>query len=136
MARITILENDYVSLYFHTDKKIVHHIYKPPIGGEHLKHALNTGVKLLKEYNAVKWLSDNRAIDATTEEETHWINTTWLPNAMDAGWQYWALVVPGTIKARMNMNEFVTAFYEEGVRVMVFTDPDEAMYWLENVDVD
>jgi hypothetical protein len=134
MSSQLVLDNPHVKLYYHSDTQIVHHIYYPSIGGEPLKKALNTGVRLLKEHGAVKWLSDNSRIDSVTDEETRWINTHWLPSAMAAGWKYWALVVPQSTKARMNMNEFVTEFYEQGVRVMVFTDADEAMTWLKNVD--
>ncbi|HML22380.1 MAG TPA: hypothetical protein PKD09_12075 [Aggregatilinea sp.] len=130
MATITALDNNYVSLYYHEDKGLVHHIYKPGIGGEYLKEALNRGTDLLRQYGATKWLSDNSRIDAHTEEETEWINTHWLPNAIDAGWKYWALVVPHDFAARLNMGEFVQAFYEMGVRVAVFTDPAEAMDWI------
>jgi hypothetical protein len=134
MSTTTVIDNDYLTLFYHADKKIVHHIYKPPIGGKYLKEGLNVGTELLREHGATKWLSDNRAFAATTDEETQWINTNWLPRAVDAGWKYWALVVPHGMKARMNMSEFTEAFYKEGVRVMVFTDPDEAMSWLERVD--
>jgi hypothetical protein len=134
MSGMTVLDNDAVTLYYHHDKKMVHHIYKPSIGGERLKDALNTGVDLLRKYGATKWLSDNRAIEAHTQEETEWINSNWLPQAIDAGWKYWALVVPESILARMNMSEFVNSFYDMGVRIMVFNQPEEAMHWLENVD--
>ena len=107
---------------------------QPGIGGLHLKKALNTGVEILQQYHAVKWLSDNRAIDAHTDEETEWVNTHWLPKAIAAGWKYWALVVPKSTAGKMNMNEFVESFYEMGVRVMVFSEPDAAMQWLEKAD--
>ncbi|NLX09156.1 MAG: hypothetical protein GXY36_05835 [Chloroflexi bacterium] len=134
MSTITVLDNAHLTLMYHPDKKIVHHIYKPPIGGKYLKEGLNVGLDLLREHGACKWLSDNRAIDGHTEEETHWINTDWLPRVIEVGWKCWALVVPHSIKARMNMSEFVQAFYDMGVRVMVFTDPDEAMEWLDRID--
>ncbi|NDJ52571.1 MAG: hypothetical protein GYB68_05710, partial [Chloroflexi bacterium] len=130
----TIIDSEAVTLYYHHDKGIVHHVYHPTIGGEALMNALNTGVALLETHGANKWLSDNRAIDAHTEEETEWANTVWLPNAIAAGWKYWALVVPSSVKGRLNMNEFVRSFDEQGVRVMVFVDPEEAMDWLERVD--
>lgn len=130
----TVIDNKYVSLFFHHDTQIVHHIYKTGIGGNYLKEALNVGVELLHENSACKWLSDNRAIEAHTPEETDWINTHWLPNAIEAGWKYWGLVVPDSIMARMNMNAFVQSFYDMGVRIMVFTDPDEAMDWLIRID--
>ncbi len=134
MNTITLLDNAHLTLFFHADKKIVHHIYKPLIGGEYLKEGLNLGIELLQEYGATKWLSDNRAIEGHTDEETHWINSDWLPRAIAAGWKYWALVVPHSLKARINMFEFTQAFYDMGIRALVFTDVDEAMIWLEDVD--
>lgn len=130
----TIIDNEYVTLYYHPDKKMVHHVYKPHIGGQYLIDALNIGVDLLKKHGATKWLSDNREIEGHTEEETNWINHDWLPRAIDVGWKYWALVVPHTIMARLNMNEFVQSFFDRGIRVMVFTDPGEAMGWLNQID--
>ncbi len=127
----TIIDNQHVKLFYHPDTKIVHHRYEATIGGKVLQEALNTGVELLKKYGAVKWLSDNRAISAHTDEEAEWVNTVWLPNAIAAGWKFWALVVPDSVIGRMNMNEFVQTFYEMNVRIMVTTDPDEAMGWLK-----
>jgi len=134
MSTITVIDNQHVKLFYHPDTKIVHHIYQSTIGGTYLKEELNKGIELLKQYNAVKWLSDNRQIEGHTEEETEWINTDWLPRAIAAGWQYWALVVPRATMGRMNMNEFVESFHEMGVRVMVFTEPDAALLWLQKAD--
>jgi hypothetical protein len=126
----TIIDNAHVKLFYHPDTKIIHHQYEVTIGGDYLKEALNTGIELLKQHQATKWLSDNHLIHAHTDEETEWINTVWLPNAVNAGWKFWALVIPEGVVARMNMNEFVQAFYEMGIRVMVFTDVNQAMHWL------
>ncbi len=134
MSEITVLYNKHVELYYYPDTQIVHHIYQPTIGGEYLIEALNAGLDLLRKHGAVKWLFDNRAIEAHSPEETEWINTVWLPRAIDAGWQYWALVVPRSVSAQMNMSEIIHSFYDMGVRVMVFTNPEEAMGWLEDVD--
>ncbi len=91
---------------------------------------LNVGTDLLIEHDATKWLSDNRAIAGHTDEESHWINTEWLPRTIAAGWRFWALVVPHDVAARMNMVQFVNEFYAHGIRVQVFTDDDHAMKWL------
>lgn len=130
----TIFDTKYASLYFHPATKIVHHRFHKDLDSEHLHRVLNTGVELLQKRGAVKWLSDNRAINAHSPEDTNWINSVWLPNAINAGWKYWALVVPDDFIARLNMKEFVDSFYDMGVRIMVFVDPDKAMAWLETVD--
>lgn len=126
-----LIDNEYVTLYYHEDKGMIHHVYKLGIGGDYLKEALNTGTDVLAEKGLTKWLSDNRAIEGVTDEEAAWIDTEWLPRTVEAGWKYWALVVPETQLARINMFQFVTSFSERGIKVRVYSDPDEAMAWLE-----
>ena len=50
---------------------------------------------------------------------------------MKSGWKFWALVVPESVMARMNLKEFVDLYFQKGLRIMVFTKPDEAMEWLD-----
>jgi hypothetical protein len=113
---------------------MVHHCFHAALNSETLRAVLNSGVELLQQHHATKWLSDNRAIAPHSEEDGRWTNEDWLPRAIAAGWKYWALVVPHDQAARMNMSQFVDSFYEKGVRIMVFTDLDEAVTWLDNVD--
>lgn len=134
MSTITLIDNQYVTLWFHEDTGIVHHVYRRGIGGDYLKQALMRGADYLVERKAFKWLSDNRDIDGVTDEEAQWIDTVWLPRAMAAGWRYWALVVPESVMGRMNMIQFIESFASRGVMVRVFTDPDKAMEWLINAD--
>jgi hypothetical protein len=131
MPIITIFDNEYILMSYNTDTKIIQHHYYPQLNGKFLRAGLDRGVELMQEYGANKWLSDNRETDAHSPEDTEWINNDWLPRAIGAGWKYWALVVPEAIVAQMNMTEFVEAFYNQGVWVMVFTNPKEAMAWLE-----
>lgn len=134
MTQTTLIDNEFVSLYYHEDTKIVHHVYKHGIHGDYLKDALMAGTDHLSEQGAVKWLSDNRAIDGVTDEESAWINDVWLPRTIAAGWKYWALVVPANVLGQMNMIQFVNSFADQGVKVMVFTDDINAMDWLVGID--
>jgi hypothetical protein len=134
LPTLTVIENEHVVLYYHTDSKIVHHIYQPTIHGEFIREQLNQGVNLLKEHEANKWLSDNSRFNDLSPEDSEWINSVWLPNAIEAGWQFWALVVPEEDAARMNMVQFVTNFANMGVQTRIFTDPDAAMAWLVSVE--
>jgi hypothetical protein len=134
MSTIKVIDDKFGSLVYHSDKKIVHHCFHHELDSVHFRNILNTGIELLKQHKAVKWLSDNREIGPHSEEDGTWTNNDWLPRVIAAGWKYWALVVPNDVKARMNMSEFVNSFYEMGVRIMVFTDVEQAMEWLERVD--
>jgi len=128
------IDNHYASLAYYTDTKIVHHCFHKALDSHHLRVVLNTGIDFLQKYQATKWLSDNREIDPHSDEDTLWINTDWLPRALEAGWKYWALVVPDSVKSKMNMTEFVNWFYDHDVRIMVFVNAEAALRWLENVD--
>jgi hypothetical protein len=131
MTTLTVLNNPCAQLYFNEDTKIVHHHLNNGIDSTSLRDVLDRGIETLKRYGATKWLSDNKDIDPLSDDDAKWVNTSWLPRAIASGWKYWALVVPDSMKARMNMREFVESFYNQGVRVMVFIDVEEAMHWLE-----
>lgn len=129
----TLIDNQYVTLYYHEDKQMVHHIYKKGIHGEYLQEALNMGTDYLIENGATKWLSDNSAIDGVTDEESAWINEEWLPRTIEGGWKFWALVVPEAAMGAMNMTQFIHSFSKQGVRCRVFVDSEKAMTWLESM---
>lgn len=131
MSSITVLANEYATLVYHPDQKIVHHTFHKPISGDEFRQVLNTGAELLDKYGAAKWLSDDRANSALSEEDTEWSKTHWFPRAMSAGWKFWAIVVPEDVMGKMNMKEFVDSYYEQGLRIMVFTEPEKALRWLE-----
>lgn len=131
MADVKVLDNEFATLVFHEEQKIVHHTFHKPIGGDDFRAVLNNGVELLRKHQAHKWLSDDRANSALSDADTQWSMTNWFPRAKEAGWQYWALVVPPSIMARLNLKEFVDSYYEQGLRIMVCTDPNEGLTWLK-----
>ena len=134
MSDITIINNKFATLVYHTEAKIVNHTFHKPIGGNEFREVLTTGAETLKKYGASKWLSDDRNNSALSPEDTEWSKTVWFPQSFEAGWKYWALVVPEDMMARMNLKEFVDSYAEQGLRIMVFVTPDEAMAWLQKID--
>jgi hypothetical protein len=133
MSVTTILDNEFATLVYHPEEKIVHHTFHKPIGGDAFRTVLKSGVALLREHGAHKWLSDDRENSALSDEDTQWSINEWFPSAKEAGWKYWALVMPPDVIARINLSEFVFNYSQQGVRVSVFNSPDKAMTWLERV---
>lgn len=134
MSPTTVLDNEFATLMYHDDLKVVHHSFKKAIGGEPFRNLLMTGVEVMRKNEAHKWLSDDRGMTAPLpEEDTAWSQAEWFPRAKEAGWQFWALVVPPDVKSRINLSEFVFNYSQQGLRVAVFTAPEEAMKWLETV---
>lgn len=134
MADITLIENDYATLVYHSDSKIVHHTFHKPISGQYLRDVLNMGIDTLNKYNATKWLSDDRNNSAMPPEDSDWSLNDWYPRAAQSGWKYWAMVVPNDIMGRMDVKRYIEINFERGIRVMVFTNPEEAMTWLLKID--
>jgi hypothetical protein len=116
---------------YHPEEKIVHHTFHQTIGGQEFRQILTTGIELMKKHEATKWLSDDRENSVLSPEDSEWAMKEWFPNAKNAGWKFWALVVPTDILARMNLKQFVDDYHQQGLRIMVFTDPDQAMEWLK-----
>lgn len=134
MPPITVIENEYATLYYIPENKLVRHKFHKPISGQPFRDLLNRGVELLAENDAHKWLSDDRENAAFPDDDNQWIVSEWIPKAIGAGWKYWALVVPDDVMARLNMGKYVSSLFELGLRMMVFSDPEEALNWINQFE--
>ena len=134
MSDITVLDSNDALIVYHADKKIVHHTFRQPVSGEAFRFVLETGVECLKQNVATKWLSDDRLNSELSADDTKWATHNWFKLAQDAGWKTWALVVPYDIFARLNLIEHVNHYSNRGIRVMVFTEPDAAIKWLDGIE--
>ena len=129
--RVTQIENDYACLWFYPEEGIIHHQFLQPICGEEFQSVLMSGLRLMQEHGAVKWLSDDRGNTNLPAEDSAWSQDYWLPRAVKSGWKYWAMLPPTKARGRINVERlfgFVKQQY--GVTAEIFTDPDEAWQWL------
>ena len=131
MSTMTIIDNEYASLWFHQTKKIVHHQFHQFVHGQHFREILERGAEVFEKNGSQKWLSDDRDNSALLQEDSQWAIEVWQPRVMNAGWKYWALVMPKKVVGKMNMKQFVEMYRDQGVAVEVFDDVDQALEWLE-----
>ncbi len=134
MSPIIILDNEYITVQYLPDKKTIYHTIHKPFDGQPLKDALNAGTDALKQYGACKWLSDDRKNGPQSQDFFTWGLKEWSPHTIAAGWKYWAIVVPNELAAAGTMAPAIEAYYELGLRAMVFTDVKEATQWLDRFD--
>lgn len=132
MAPTTILENDYLSVWYHPRTNIIHHKFRKFVYGERLREGLNTGATLMKRYTAHKWLSDDRDNSAMPPEDVEWCMTDFFPRAIQAGWKHWAVVMPEKVIGQLNMKRFINTYSDMGLNVKVFSNPERALKWLED----
>ena len=129
---MTVIDNDHASLWFHPRKKIVHHQFHQFVHGQYFREPLEKGAELFEKYGAKKWLSDDRGNGALSKEDSDWALGVWQPRVMKAGWKFWAIVMPEKVIGQMNMRQWAKTYSENGIEVQIFSDPDEAMAWLES----
>ena len=127
----TILDNAQFTLWYHTDKKIVHHRIHKFIAGDPFRSLLLTGGDVLKKNQARKWLSDDRDNWVLAKDDLDWSRANWAPECARSGWKYWAIVRPEKVLATVAMENLATKYATLGVTAKFFTDPREAMNWLE-----
>ncbi len=131
-ATQTLEDNDFATLWYHPDKKIVHHHFKKFIYGQVFRDFLLKGTEAMQKNHVNKWLSDDRNNAVVRKEDMDWAQTSWFPPTVQAGWKYWAIVQPAKAIAQMNMETLVEAYGKAGIVAKFFSDPDEAMKWLDS----
>ncbi len=131
MSKLTVIDNEFITLWYYPEKKIVHHqLHKKTIYGQIFRDALNAGAEILKENNACKWLSDNRKNVIFTEEDLTWGSQVWMPKVFDYGWKYEAVLKPIDQTGIMNFERIIYAFNQKGLITEYFEDVETAFEWL------
>jgi hypothetical protein len=132
MERETLVDNEFITMWYYPHKKIVHHVIHRYICGEPFRSALNRGVETLRAHRAHKRLSDDRSYAAVSKEDTEWGMAVWVPQAVSAGWRHWAIVVPKSVIGQMSYRQMIDYYQSIDVSVKVFDDAEKGMAWLED----
>ncbi len=126
-----ILDNEYITISYLPDKKTIYHTVHQPISGQQLRDALLVGFQALQDYGCHKWLSDDRKNGPMSDEDREWGEINLNRRSLEAGWKYWALVVPEMLVAAGSMAPTIEAMHGLGLRMMVFSNVEEAFKWLD-----
>ncbi len=130
----TILDNEFATLLYHPEKRIVHHSYHQQTAGAEFRKLLSAGIEVMQANQATKWLSDNRNSMVLAPEDSQWAMNDWFPRAVQAGWKYWAIVVPESAMTKFNLMEFIDSYVDKGLKVMLFTTPEAALEWFDRFE--
>jgi|SRR4030042_276196 hypothetical protein len=131
MDKEVVLNNEFITVWYYPQKKIVHHEFHKFTHGKTFQDGLSAGAAILEKNRANKWLSDDRKSSVIGIDETKWTATVWRPRVIKAGWKYWALVLPEKAVGQMVIQRIIKEYADTGVTVKIFSDPDKAMKWLE-----
>ncbi|MEP7289868.1 MAG: hypothetical protein ABI947_29305 [Chloroflexota bacterium] len=136
MSNIVLYDSKYITVEYWPDKKLIYHTIHQPMSEQLpvFKEALDIGTDALQKYKVSKWLSDDRKNDALTKEGNEWSFNDWQPRTIKAGWKYWAAIVPEELIAAGTLMPVMDILFDLGLRMMVFTDMEKAVAWLDKVD--
>jgi hypothetical protein len=129
---MTVLDDEYLSLWYHPKGNIIHHKTKTFLPQGVFKRLLTTGAEILEEHGATKWLSDERDNVVAAPEDLQWSDETWHPRVINAGLKHWAIVVPSKAVAALQMKKLRDKRRSQGLIVELFETTEEAMAWLES----
>ena len=101
------------------------------IYGDELKEVFNFGVDLLKKNKGHSWISDNRKHKPYRAQDREWMQAVFIPNAIEAGWTYWALIEPQSVLGKLNMKGDENLITDFGVVSRKFGDVESAFSWVE-----
>lgn len=133
MSKTTILDNEYATLWYYPESQIVHHQFHKFIHGEALRDILCKGLEIAQHDGVEKWLSDDRSNSSLPQVDYDWATENWITPMMDAGWKYWAMILPEKSVGRATMERILQDYAGRGLTIKVFDTPEEAYEWLASV---
>ena len=134
MSEVIIVDNEFITVRYLDDKRIIYHTIHKPFPDQVLKDGVNAGTEALRTYGACKWLSDDRKSGPVSPDIAEWGSKDWNPRTIAAGWKYWANVVPEELASAGSLIPVIESLYTLGLRMMVFTDLEEAFQWLDRME--
>ena len=130
---LTVLKNEFVTIWVYPESKIVHHKFHAQPFGDPFREATLTGAEAFIKYRCTKWLSDDRHSSALLQSDMDWVGEKWEPIILPAGWQYWAILLPIKMVGKVNMHGIIERYKAMGVVAQVFENTEKAMEWLKSV---
>jgi hypothetical protein len=91
---------------------------------------LNAELRALKEHKCSRLLADCRRQKVLNPTDQEWGDREWLPRAIEAGLKRFAIVLPTSVLATMNLQERLRKVPETVLRIGYFETVDEARAWL------
>lgn len=71
-TKSTLIESECACLWYYPDDGVIHHKLLQPAPDDIVQKVLITGLGLLREQEAQKWLSDDRANSILSAEVSAW----------------------------------------------------------------
>ena len=91
---------------------------------------LEAGVRALVEHRGSRWLADCRRQKALKPADQDWGDKVWLPLVVASGLKRFAIVLPESQLATINLQDRENTMRGMGLQVEYFHTVEEARSWL------
>ena len=91
---------------------------------------LDAGIKALEDHRGSRWLADCRRQKVLNPADQDQADRDWLPRVVAAGLKQFAIVLPTSVLATMNLQERLAKVPSTFIKVGFFATVDEARVWL------
>ncbi len=125
-------DESYLTIQWDASIQCVVMQWKKFVEGESFRKGLDTGLKLVEEKHAKRWLADLRKLGVVTQEDQQWSNEDWFPRAINSSLQYMAIIVPENIIAKWSVDRIMTKVEGASLLTHYFDNTDKAMEWLRS----
>jgi hypothetical protein len=125
-----IRDNEWITVWYHPEIKVIHHRVHKAIRGEAFRSALLAGTATLMKHGAKKWLSDDRFVFLLPQEDEEWARNEWFPRTLKAGWRYWAIAKSEKAVVDLFLRRLAATYSAAGVQTELFSTPEAGMDWL------
>lgn len=123
-------DDSFLTLAWEPDDRIICAQWKGEVSSEPMRRGLESGLALIAEKQARKWLVDSRLLGAIEPADVKWVNDHWIPRAVGAGLTSMAFVLAKKIVMQLTMKSFIARIDERELANAYFEDVDSARAWL------
>jgi hypothetical protein len=132
MPPIVVRNDEFITMYYYPGSKILYHQIHKFFFGETFRDIWNTQIDAFQKYKVRKVLADDSAVKAWAKEDQDWAAVNWFPRAVQAGWKYWAIVLPPNITGSASIKKLAETYSAQGVETKVFPSVEDGKKWLDS----
>ncbi|WP_291723190.1 hypothetical protein [Bernardetia sp.] len=125
----------FLETYLKSDSNCIYSLWNGFVNVENVKAGCLFGLELLKEHRSPYLINDNSNLEGPWQQANEWIETVWMPQALEAGLRYFAHVVSKDIFGKLSAQDLEKKTI--GVLNMrLFETVEEAESWIEEVQTE
>lgn len=128
---IQFVDNEFYTAWYVPDYSMIRHVWHQHCKGETWRNIMTLAADAFVGHNCFKWLADDRKfLGAMTPEDWAWAEVNFAKRCREAGWKYFAMVLPDSGMAKVSIRAVCNAFSANGIETEAFTDYVKAYVWI------